>query len=164
MPNEIAKRTLVNPFFNRTPHIKQPALDNKMLARVVSMEVDPDTLTSKPVFEFVDTEAEIQASKDLCGLDYMKKLLRSGQVTPDELADNGKSNFDATVLPETVHDANGKAQEVNQQIGDLAKAIGAEEGKTYTAREIESMLSAAVAKQYEASKAKADPAPAQESK
>lgn len=152
MPN------LVNPFNCKRPVVHQPKLDNHILSRVSSMSVDKETLMTYPVYEDIDTVKEIQACKDLCGLDYMKKLLASGQVSAEDLQDNSGDNFDLTKIPDNVHEAKAKANEINQQVGELAKAVGAEDGQSYNAREMESMITEAVKKAMQAQAAKA-PAP-----
>lgn len=145
--------SLVNPFRNIRPDIAQPDLDDPKVARVVSMEVDKDTLMVSPVFEFVDTQKEIEACKELCGLDYMKKLLASGQITAEELQDNAGAEFDATVYPETVHDAKREADQLNAEIGKAISSAGGKEGKVYTAEEVEDLIKSAVAAKFEEAKA-----------
>lgn len=149
------KIAYVDPFFARAKKVKQPALNNKFMQRVVSMDVDKETLSSKPVFEKVDVEAEIQACKDLCGLDYMKKLLASGKVSPQELQDDAGASVDLTKIPATVHEAKAQANAINETVGKVAKSVGAEDGQVYNSREIEAMITSAVAKQFEAQKAAA---------
>lgn len=146
---------LVNPFCRCRNSIVVPLLDNHDVARVVSMEVDKETLTTKPVFNVFNVDEEIQSCKDLCGMEYMKKLLASGQVTAEDLQDNAGADLDLTRMPESPQEALRKANEVNEQIGKLAQAIGCEEGKKYTAQEIETMLTAAIKQQYEAQQAAA---------
>lgn len=153
---------LVNPFVAGVKHIDPPALDNVYAARVVSMDVDKETLTVVPVFEQYDQQAEIQACKDLCGMEYMKKLLASGQVTAEDLADNAGQEYDLTIIPETPQEALRKANQVNESIGKLAAQIGCEDGKKYTGQEVESMLTAFIKKQYEAQQAQAAAGDAQQ--
>lgn len=152
---KVSSVQLVNPFCCCRNSVVLPSLDNVKVARVVSMEVDKETLTTSPVFDVFDVDEQIQSCKDLCGMEYMKKLLQSGQVTAEDLQDNAGADIDLTRVPQSPQEALRKANEVNEQIGKLAKAIGCEEGKKYTAQEIESMLTAAIKGQYDAQQAAA---------
>lgn len=152
---KVSSIKLVNPFCRRTKRVLMPALDNKNIARVSTMKVNQETLQVEPVFESVDVQAEIQSCKDLCGLEYMKKLLASGQITAEDLQDNAGAEIDLTAIPQDQHEALRKANQVNEQLGKLAASIGCEEGKTYSSEEIERMLTAAIQKQYDAQQAAA---------
>lgn len=146
---------LVNPFCRCSNSVVVPSLDNHDVARVVSVDVDKETLTTKPVFDVFNVDEEIQSCKDLCGMEYIKKLLASGQVTAEELQDNAGADIDLTHVPQSPQEALRKANEVNEQLGKLAQAIGCEEGKKYTAQEIEMMLTNAIKKQYDEQQAAA---------
>lgn len=148
--------TYVNPFRNVRPDIKQPNLDNPNVMKVVSMGVDHDTLVTYPVFEAVDSQKEIQACKELCGLEYMKKLLASGQVTAEELSDSNPSDVDLTTLPENVHEAKRAANAINEEVSKTMTGLGAKDGKAYTKDEVESLIASATKYAYE--KAQADAA------
>lgn len=136
--------TYANPFGCRRPGVVQPKLDDVWVQRTVSTEVDKETLLVTPVFEMIDSVKEIQSCKDLCGLDYMKKLLASGQVSAEDLQDNANAEFDTTVLPGNVHEAKRMANQTNEQIAQAIKAAGGQEGQVYNAAQIEALISDAV--------------------
>lgn len=135
---------LINPFCVNPAPVQQPALDNVFVHRITGTEVDRETLSVKPVYEDVDLVAEIQACKDLAGLDYMKSQLAAGLASPEDFYDNGQSGFDTTVIPETVHEAAKKADAASADIAEIAKAIGIDGDEPLTAAQFEKALTAAV--------------------
>lgn len=157
MPNEgqavqktYKKPTFKNPFCGSPAEISHPKLDNRKAWRIVSADVDKKTLITKPVFEEYDSQEEIQKCKDLCGIEYMKMLLKTGQAKPEDFYDDGKSGVDTTVFPETVHEAKKEAEKLNQEIAKAAKEAGAQEGEKYSSKQLEDLITAEVKKRFEA--------------
>lgn len=151
----VSPKVLVNPFFNKRPVVVQPKLDDPNVYKVVSMEVDHDTLLATPVYEAVDSVKEIQACKDLCGLEYMKKLLASGQVSAEDLADSKPTDVDLTVIPSDVHQAKRAAEAINQDVSKTMTQLGAKDGKAYTKDEVEALIASATKYAYEKAQAEA---------
>ena len=141
----------LNPFRTlKVPTVSLPDLHGEKLFRVSRMKLDKKTGTVEPVYEAFDLQPEIDACQELAGVDYMKKLLKTGQATPEDFYDDGKSGIDNTLLPKTVHEAKALADQNNAQIAELCKTIGVPEGETLTGAQLESYLKDYVRKQFEA--------------
>lgn len=145
-----------NPFCGSPDKVKHPLLDNRKAWRITSATVDKKTLTTSPVFEEYDLQEEVQKCKELCGVEYMKMLLKTGQAKPEDFYDDGNSGFDMNQIPENVHEAKKKSEELKQDIANAAKAAGAVEGENYSAKQLEDLITAEVKRRFDAIQAQAN--------
>lgn len=145
------------PFHVTKPVLKKGAsLDLDYHVFVERMEVDKDTLVVTPVFGRSSWQEEIEAQVDNCGMELMKKQLRQGLIKPSDLYDDGKGGIDTSIIPETVHEARKKADEVNHGLSELAKAIGIDDSQELSADQfVDKLTSAIKAKWNEQQAAKA---------
>lgn len=156
MSEAVAKPVAVkyaNPFIRRTKHAAAVKFNDPNVIRIKSVNVDKKTMLVSPVYETINTQAEIQACADLCGIVYMKKLLASGQVSAEDLADTKPTSFDSSVIPVDVHTARRLADKANAQIAAAIQASGGIEGEVYSADQVERMLTQAVKLAFEQQKA-----------
>lgn len=142
-----------NPFIRRTKHAAAVKFNDPNVIRIKSVNLDKETMIVTPVYETVNTQAEIQACADLCGIVYMKKLLASGQVSAEELGDNNPTNFDSSVIPADVHTARRLANKANEEVAAAIKLSGGADGEVYSAEQVERMLTQAVKLAFEQQKA-----------
>ena len=154
----------VNPFCVVPTKPRVLDISPRLIKRLQEVKVDPETLETYAVYEDVDLQAEIDARINDCGFTYMQTLLRTGQAKPSDFADDGMHGIDATVIPETVHDAHRLAEENNAQLQELAKALGLQDGDVLTQDMIERKLTEKVQALYEAQKAQAEAAAGGEEK
>lgn len=150
------KVPLVNPFLTRKVR-GQRLLDLGChpVYRASSMQVDEKTHQTAPVFEEYDLREEIVKCKSLAGVDYMKRLLATGQAKPEDFYDDGKSGLDTTLFPSNVHEAREKANEGNDELAKIAAALGAtEEG--ITQKSLEDLLKAKIKTIWEEQQAQAN--------
>jgi hypothetical protein len=145
----------VNPFQTLKVR-KQPYqdLECRTVFRATSMKIDEKTHQTCPVFEEFDLAEEVRKCQDLAGMDYMKRLLATGQAKPEDFYDDGKSGIDTTLFPSTVHEARDKANEANDDLAKIAKALGmTDEG--ITQKSMEDLLSAKIKELWEKQQAAA---------
>lgn len=142
-------KSLVNPFCQPRKDLPQIKLDQKFSHRVISTKVDKENLVAVPVFEKVDTVEEIQACKDQCGLEYMKKLIASGAVDPNELQDNAGAEIDLSDMPQNCHEAKKASNEISQEIATIAKNAGLTADDVLNSKQFEEKLSGLVKAAYE---------------
>lgn len=147
---EVKKASVVfkNPFCGSPAVVGHPALDNRKAWRITSANIDKKTLCTSPVFEEYDSQEEIQKCKELCGIEYMRMLLKTGQAKAEDFYDDGKSGIDTTVFPESVHEAKKEAEKLNDDLSKLAQEVGAKEGQTYSAEQLEDLLISAVKEKF----------------
>lgn len=152
IPPMVAK---VNPFQTlKVRHQAYQSLKAQNVVRATSMEIDKETHQTRPVFEEFDLIEEVVKCKDLAGVDYMKRLLLTGQAKPEDFYDDGKSGVDTTVFPSTVHEAREMANQSNEELAKLAKALGAtDEG--ITQKSLEDLLKAKVKELWDEQQAQA---------
>lgn len=156
MSESVAKPVVVkyaNPFIRRTKHAAAVKFNDPYVIRIKSVEIDKETMLVSPVYEKVNTQAEIQACADLCGIVYMKKLLAFGQVSAEDLADIHATSFDSSILPEDVHTARRLANKANEEVAAAVKLSGGVDGEVYSAEQVERMLTQAVKLAFEQQKA-----------
>lgn len=67
----------------------------------LKVKVNEDHTVSPDESDLVDLDAMTQTYKDQCGMEAAKRLLKLGQAQPSDFADDGKGNYDASVIPET---------------------------------------------------------------
>lgn len=149
MPN------LVNPFCRTPAPINYTKTDNPIVYRVSGGHVDKETLQYVPEFEAVDLVEEIQACKDLAGVEYMKKLLATGQALPEDFQDDGQGSFDGNLIPSDVHTAKKLAEKEAENIQKMAKEVGLKEGFSYTQQQFEDAVKEYVGKLFAEAQAKA---------
>lgn len=149
---QVEKKAIVfkNPFCGSPDKVKHPLLDNRKAWKITSATVDKKTLTTSPVFEEYDAQEKIQECKNLCGVEYMKMLLKTGQAKAEDFYDDGNSGVDMSIIPENVHEAKKQADALNQDIANAAKAVGAAEGEGYSAKQLEDLITAEVKRRFEA--------------
>lgn len=139
----------VNPFCSRREGLPSIKLDRRFSQRVISTKVDKENLVAVPVFEKVDTVEEIQACKDQCGLEYMKKLIASGAVDPHELEDNAGAEIDLSEMPQNCHEAKKESNRISEEISKIAKASGLTPDDVLNSKQFEEKLSGLVKAAYE---------------
>lgn len=135
------KTELVNPFCRQFVPVKynwDP--EQAYVFRVKTMEVDRDTLVAVPVYDKVDLVAEINACRDLCGLEYMKVQLARGLAKPEDFMAKPSEFGDTTVVPQDVHTAKKIADMGNEELAKLAKIIGIKPGENLTPQLFEDRL------------------------
>lgn len=143
------ERKLVNPFGR--PYV--PAKDawdpsQAYVFRVKTMEVDHDTLVAVPVYEKIDLQAEIDACRGLCGLEYMKQQLARGLAKPEDFRAKPGEFGDTTTLPQDVHTAKKLAEMGNEDLSKLAKLIGIKDSEELTPELFEDRLKAYLAENW----------------
>lgn len=132
---------LVNPFCR--PNVKVSPIgspDGKYIYRVQTVKVDPETLVTEPVFEKIDSQAEIDACRSLCGMDLMQAKLKAGLASPEDFYDDGKSGADLTKIPSDVHQMRRLADMQADQLAALARKIGIKVGEDVTPQQFEDAL------------------------
>lgn len=145
MADNVTQKKYVNPFCPPVKKFEPVQLNRKKYQRISGGTVDKETMQFAPTFEEVDIFEEIQANKMLCGLEYMKALLKTGRVTAEELADNSGAIYDLSQIPESVHEAKAQADALNGELAKVAQAAGLEDGHTYTPAQFEEAVKKATA-------------------
>lgn len=87
--------------FNGVPirERKPQNLDARYLIQL-KVTFNPETGETEPdESDTIDLVAMIQTYKDQCGMEGALRMLKTGQVTAEALADDGKHGIDATKLP-----------------------------------------------------------------
>lgn len=142
----------IDPFNNfiKTEERKPLFLDFPYVFRLGPGEVDKKSGNVYPSFEKVDLIEEIQSCRELAGFDYMKKLLMTGQASPEDFYDDGQSGGDMTVLPQTIHEAKKLADENAEIIAKAAKCAGVKEGEAISGERLEQLITAEVEKRHKA--------------
>lgn len=146
---------LVNPFHCKKPEIKGAKLNYDSHWQVGEMVKDEKTFSVYPKFIKTSWQEEIEANKDNCGMELMRKQLRQGLIKPEDLYDDGKNGIDTGLIPDNVHEARKKADDLNKSLADLAKELGLSEEDALTAKLLEEKLTAAVKAKYEAAQVEA---------
>lgn len=137
------QKKLVNPFCR--PFVPVEDIDyssQQFIYRVSNMNVDKETIIVSPVFEKVDLMAEIEAARDLCGVEHMQRLLASGLAKPEDFKAKPNEFYDLTGLPEDVHTASRIADMTNDELAKLARIIGIKESEELTPELFEERLTA----------------------
>lgn len=118
-----------------------------------TVELDKATGTTKPVAGDPISIPELVASyEDQCGMEWARRMLRSGQLTAADLADDGKHGGDFTGSTE-LNVAYRNAQAAKAQGDKVAAAIGA---TNYMSEEdLDAYVKAKVAEALQASQAAA---------
>lgn len=152
----MADIVLVDPFtVGRMPRGVCAPYDDGFVFHATGVEVDKDTLVVSPVYEKTDLHQILEDGKEYCGLDYMKKRLRMGLAKPEDFYDDGKlDGVDLGAVPETPHDAARISEATQSQLASLAKYLGLEDGREYTADQLEAALVARVKADWAAAQVK----------
>lgn len=147
---EVVQISFTNPFC-KVPPQHYDKCDDPLVSRIKTVEVkDSKTLEVAPVFEQVDLMEEVRASADLAGVDYMKRLLATGQAQPEDFYDDGKSGVDLRMIPETVHDAAKASEQIKNEIAEVAKVAGVPDDEKISGSQLEKYVAELVAKQFAA--------------
>lgn len=121
-----------------------------------SVELDKETGSTHPVKgDPISIPQLAQSYEDQCGMEWAKRMLRSGQITPQQLADDGRHGGDYSGSTE-LNVAYRQAKASKAQGDQVAAAIGA---TNYMSEEdLDAYVKAKVAEALQASQ----PAPAAE--
>lgn len=121
-----------------------------------TVELDPKTGTTVPVkSDPISIPELVKSYEDQCGMEWAKRMLRSGQLTAADLADDGKHGGDYTGSTE-LNVAYRQAQAAKAQGDQVAAAIGAT--NYMSEADLDAYVKAKVAEALQASQ----PAPAAE--
>lgn len=117
------------------------------------LELIPDSGNTRPVIkETIDMPELINSYKDQCGMEYMLRLVQSGQISMASLRDDGTGSGDFTG-PDNINDAYRAAQAAKVQGDQVAKALGIE--NYMDEKDLDALVAKKVAELMEAQKASA---------
>lgn len=109
---------------------------------VVANEDAPGT--TKVIFEEIDLRSFIEEASKNCGLEYVLKLMKAGQIQPGDIADDGQHGVDATKVPSYIGDLKAQAEANAAQGEQLYKSLGLDPKKSYTDEELKAAVAAAL--------------------
>ena len=157
MPEEVKETekvensVFVNPFFvGKVPAPVAQKDEDPFVIRYKGLEYDEETKGAKPVYEKVNLVEEIQQCKDLCGLEYLKRQLATGQAVPSDFYDDGKGGVDLTTIPADPGAARKAADKINDDMAALCKELGLDASDSVSAAKLEKLVAAEVEKRYQA--------------
>lgn len=96
--------------------------------------------------DVVDLDALIQTYKDQCGMEGAKRMLKQGLITPEELADDGKSSYDGSVIPETAQDRANAAVAAQKNLDSVKAMFGIEPGQDLTDEQVDALIKSYIEK------------------
>ena len=115
------------------------------------VELDKETGSTKPVKGDPISIPELVASyEDQCGMEWARRQLRSGQLTPEMLADDGRHGGDYTGSTE-LNVAYRQAEAAKANGDQVAKSLGVE--GYMKAEDVDALVKKRVAEIMEAQKA-----------
>lgn len=117
------------------------------------VELIEGTGNTRPVIkETIDMTELINSYKDQCGMEYMLRLVQTGQISMASLRDDGTGSGDFTG-PDNINDAYRAAQAAKVLGDQVAKALGIE--KYMDEKDLDALVAKKVAELMEAQKAAA---------
>lgn len=143
------QKKFVNPFCR--PFVPAEDIDytsQQFIYRVTNMSVDKETVIVSPVFEKVDLMAEIDAARDLCGVEYMQRMLASGLAKPEDFKAKPNEFYDLTGLPQDVHTASRLADLRSSELAKLAQYLGITADEELTPELFETKLKQKIAEEW----------------
>lgn len=145
MPEQEIKRDFLGNVV-REP-IPTPANDPWMID--LKVEFDPATGSTKPdESNKVNLVELIQTYRDQCGMELAKKLIKNGQATQADFADDGKHSFD---VPADLETAQGRANAVlaaQAQTQALAEKYGIPVGVSLSEEQLAAIISKTIESKY----------------
>lgn len=159
MPENIqaVSKKYVNPFCRVPVRDVKRAPQKEGIVFIVQGGEFTEAHEYRPNFVAHDLDAEIESCKELAGFEYMQQQLKTGRASIEDFYDDGKHDFDQSQVPETIHEANAQANDLNAQLADLAKTIGVPEGEAISGAQFEKYLSEYIAKEFAKQQAAAKP-------
>lgn len=137
-------QTVVDPFGVIPPKPIKTKADKRYLD-TYGVELDKATGTTKVVVTGkIDLVEMIQANKDLCGMELVKKMIATGQADPSEFADDGAHGGDFSLGsdPTTVYmaaqEAAARASKASQELAALG--LTEEQIKTISGEDLHKLI------------------------
>lgn len=93
---------------------------------IIDLKVNFDPKTGKAIPDESDKKdlvALIQTYKDQCGVEAMKRLIKTGQAQPEDFSDDGKSGMDTTIVPDTAQGRANLAAAAAQQTDQIKQNL-----------------------------------------
>lgn len=122
-------------------------LDTNLLAKYI-VELDPATGVTQPIISgYEDLTELINSYKASCGMEYVQRLLRTGQLNPADLADDGKHSGDGT-LSTQINVAFQEAQTAKAKGTAIADSLGLGDVSKMSTEELNAIISQKVAEMF----------------
>lgn len=111
-------------------HVSRPCIANKCDERYLhkyTYKADHESLAlvlSDEDVEPLDLVEMTQSYKNECGIEAMKLLLKSGQASPEDFADDGTGSADSTQFPTNLNDAYQASLETRKAASKSVASLG----------------------------------------
>lgn len=139
MPNLDAFGHPKREYVEFVPHIKS-------VITKYGLELEKETGTTHAVIaEEIDVNELVESFRDQTGYENAMRLIKSGQVSPDEFADDGKHGADITNVPDYAGDLLRQEIETKAQKEAIKQAYGLSEEDLQN-DDLEAVIKAAVEK------------------
>lgn len=99
---------------------------------------------TKVIFSEIDLREFIHEGAKNCGIAYVLKLMKSGQIDPASIADDGAHGVDISGIPDYIGDAKKLADGAVSDAAGKMIELGLDPSKTYTEEELNAAVSAAL--------------------
>lgn len=146
MPEEVKEQqanqdltlTLSTPGYP-TVILKATKCDEKMMVDLKVKKTEEGNIIPDES-NLIDLDALIQTYKDQCGMEAAKRLLKTGQAQPEDFADDGKSGFDCTVIPESAQERANAAVAAKAQADAVKEKFGIPTDQDLTQEQFENLI------------------------
>lgn len=120
----------------------------KLLEPVVVADEERPGCT-KVIFNEVDLRAFIHEAAQNCGLAYVLQMMKTGQIMPADIADDGAHGVDLSDIPEYIGDLKRKTESSTGEAAKTLAALGIDPAKTYTEEELTAAIQNALKPYFE---------------
>lgn len=138
MSEEVKALVLKTPGFPTVTIVPTKADQKFMVDLKVKVQEDGKVVPDES--NLVDLDSLIQTYKDQCGMEAAKRMIKLGQASPEDFADDGKGSYDGTNIPETAQ-GRANAAVIAQKQADAVKAkYGIDPGQDLTQEQFENII------------------------
>lgn len=106
----------------------------------LKVKVNEDHTVSPDESNLVDLDAMTQTYKDQCGMEAAKRLLKLGQAQPSDFADDGKGNYDGSIIPETAQERANAAVAAGLQLDAIKAKYGIDPNAKLTEDQVNAII------------------------
>ena len=119
--------------------IKKTKCDERMMIDL-KVKKNEDGTVVPDESNLVDLYALIQTYKDQCGMEAAKRLLQTGERSPEDFADPRNIQYDDSAIPETPQDRANAAVQANAQVDAVKAKYGIDPNQDMTQEQFENII------------------------
>lgn len=121
-----------------------PGFDRSKILNPIVVADEDAPGTTKVMFEEIDLRSFIAEAANNTGLEYVLRMMKAGQIRPEDIADDGKHGLDLTGVPSYIGDVKNMSDKAVGEASSTLEKLGIDPSKSYSEEELQKVIAEAL--------------------